>query len=62
VIVAAAGAGWVFAIDAVTFAVSAGFPAALRVSPGAVAGRQTFFADLATAGGRSAPGAGFGRA
>jgi MFS family permease len=48
VIVAVAGAGWVFAIDAATFAVSAAFLSALRVAPGVLAERKTFFADLAT--------------
>jgi MFS family permease len=46
VIVAAAGAGWVFAIDAATFAVSAAFLWTLRVAPSPVAERQTFLADL----------------
>jgi MFS family permease len=48
VIVATAGAGWVFAIDAVTFVASAVFLSRLRV-PAAAEGieRQTFLADLA---------------
>ncbi len=47
VIVGTAGAGWVFALDAVTFAVSAAFLSALRVAPAPIAERQSFFADLA---------------
>jgi MFS family permease len=48
VIVATAGAGWVFAIDAVTFVASAAFLSRLRV-PAAGEGveRKTFLADLA---------------
>ena len=46
-IVATAGAGWVFAIDAVTFAASAVLLAAVRVSASAAPGRRSFFADLA---------------
>jgi MFS family permease len=46
-IVAAAGAGWVFVIDAATFAVSALFLSRLRLPPAPLAERQSFFADLA---------------
>jgi MFS family permease len=46
-IVATAGAGWVFAIDAVTFAVSAAFLALMRVpSARAAAERRAFLAEL----------------
>lgn len=47
VVVAAAGPGWVFLVDAATFAASAVFLALLRVRPGAPAARQPFVADLA---------------
>lgn len=47
VIVATAGAGWVFLVDAVTFAASAVLLAVLRVRPGAPPERQSFLADLA---------------
>lgn len=47
VIVAAVGAGWVFAIDAATFAGSAAFLAALRVASTLVAERRSFLSELA---------------
>ena len=47
VVVATAGAGWVFALDAATFVVSAGFLAALRVPAFPLGEKQTFLADLA---------------
>ena len=47
VIVAAAGAGWVFAIDAVTFVASAAFLSRLHVPAVALGERRTFVADLA---------------
>lgn len=46
VLVAAAGAGWAIAVDAVTFAVSAACLIALRVPPAAPAQRSSFLADL----------------
>lgn len=46
-IVAGAGAGWVFLIDAATFVASAAFLAVLRVRPASLAERQSFRADLA---------------
>ncbi|HEY7179123.1 MAG TPA: MFS transporter [Gaiella sp.] len=46
-IVATVGPGWVFAIDAVTFAASAVLLAAVRVSAAAVQERRSFFGDLA---------------
>lgn len=47
VIVGAIGAGWVFALDAATFAVSAVFLWLLRVPPAPPPERQSFLADLA---------------
>ncbi|MGH3130466.1 MAG: MFS transporter [Gaiellaceae bacterium] len=47
ILVAVAGAGWVFAIDAVTFAVSAAFLLALRLPAASRPPRQRFLADLA---------------
>ena len=47
VIVAAVGAGWVFAIDAATFAASAGILGALRVSAALAGARRSFLAELA---------------
>jgi MFS family permease len=47
VIVATAGAGWVFAIDAATFVASAAFLSRLRIPTAAGLERQTFLADLA---------------
>jgi MFS family permease len=47
VIVAAAGAGWVFAIDGLTFLVSAAFLFVLRPVPAPLAERQSFVGDLA---------------
>lgn len=41
------GAGWAFAIDGVSFLVSAGFLLAMRVSPHAVPDRRTFVTELA---------------
>ena len=46
-IVATAGAGWVFAIDAATFAASAVLLAGVRVSAAAAPRRRAFLADLA---------------
>lgn len=46
VVVATAGAGWAFAVDAVTFAVSAAFLAAMRLPPIARAERRPFLAEL----------------
>jgi MFS family permease len=46
-IVAAAGPGWVFAIDAASFLVSVAFLAALRVEDNVQAVRQRFWRDLA---------------
>ena len=46
VIVAVAGAGWVFAIDAGSFVFSAVFVAAMRVSPYAKPAAQRFWRDL----------------
>ena len=46
VLVAAAGAGWAIAIDAVTFAVSAACLAMLRVPTRVAAQRSSFVADL----------------
>jgi MFS transporter len=46
VLVATTGPGWVFAIDAASFVVSAGFLAWLRVPPHERAPRQPFLADL----------------
>src|SRR5215218_6953009 len=46
VLVAAAGAGWAIAVDALTFAVSAACLAMLRVPPRAAAERSSFVADL----------------
>jgi hypothetical protein len=46
VLVAAAGAGWAIAADAVTFAVSAACLAMLRVAPRAAAPASSFVADL----------------
>jgi MFS family permease len=46
VIVGAVGAGWVFALDAATFAVSACFLWQLRVPWAPLAERQSFLADL----------------
>jgi MFS family permease len=46
VLVAAAGAGWAIAIDAVTFAVSAACLAMLRVPTRVAARRSSFVADL----------------
>jgi predicted MFS family arabinose efflux permease len=54
-LVAAIGAGWVFAFDAVTFAVSALFLALLRVVEGERAARGSFLADL-SAGWREVAG------
>jgi MFS family permease len=45
--VATVGAGWAFAIDGVSFLVSAGFLLAMRPSSGVVAARRSFLADLA---------------
>jgi MFS family permease len=45
-IVATIGAGWAFAIDGVSFLVSAGFLLALRPSPAAVPDRRSFLAEL----------------
>jgi MFS family permease len=47
VIVASAGAGWVFAIDAATFGASAVLLAGVRVSSAVAAERGAFLADLA---------------
>jgi len=47
ILVAAFGAGFVFALDAGTFLVSAGFLAVLRVPPALHSARQAFLADLA---------------
>lgn len=47
VVVATAGAGWVFLVDAVTFVASAAFLAVLRARPTPLADRQPFLADLA---------------
>jgi MFS family permease len=47
VIVAAVGAGWVFAIDAATFAGSAAFLSVLRVGTALVAERRSFLSELA---------------
>ena len=47
VIVALAGAGWVFAFDAVTFLVSAAFLATLRIPSAGRMERRTFARDLA---------------
>jgi MFS family permease len=47
VVVGVFGAGWVFALDAATFAVSAVFLWLLRVAPAALPERQSFLADLA---------------
>jgi MFS family permease len=47
VIVAAVGAGWVFAVDGVTFLVSAAFLFALRPAPAPLAERQSVLGDLA---------------
>jgi MFS family permease len=46
-IVASVGPGWVFAIDAATFAASATILGALRVSSSAVGERRSFLSDLA---------------
>jgi MFS family permease len=46
-IVAAAGPGWVFAIDSATFAASAILLAGVRVSSAVAAERRAFFSDLA---------------
>jgi MFS family permease len=46
-IVATIGPGWAFAIDGVSFLVSAGFLLAMRVPPTAVAARRSFVAELA---------------
>jgi MFS family permease len=45
-IVVTAGAGWAFAIDGLSFLVSAGFLMAMRVPPRQVGERQTFVAEL----------------
>jgi MFS family permease len=45
--VATVGAGWAFAIDGVSFLVSAGFLLAMRVPPGLVAARRSFVSELA---------------
>jgi MFS family permease len=47
VIVAGAGAGWVFLLDALTFVASAAFLGLLRVPPGPAVERQSFVSDLA---------------
>lgn len=47
VVVAIAGAGWVFAFDAATFLVSAAFLGMLRVPSAGRMGRRTFARDLA---------------
>jgi MFS family permease len=47
VVVAAAGSGWVFAADALSFAISGFCLSVLRVSPMAAAQRDTFWRDLA---------------
>jgi predicted MFS family arabinose efflux permease len=46
-IVATIGAGWAFAIDGVSFLVSAAFLLAMRLTPTAVALRRSFLAELA---------------
>lgn len=46
VVIAAAGAGWAVAVDAVTFALSAACLGLLRISARAVAEASTFLADL----------------
>lgn len=46
VLVAVANPGWVFVVDAVTFAVSAAFLSVLRI-PATAPARQRFSADLA---------------
>jgi MFS family permease len=46
VLVATAGAGWALAVDAATFAVSAGFLAALRLAPATPRPARPFVADL----------------
>jgi MFS family permease len=46
-LVAAAGSGVVFAIDAVSFLVSAAFLASLRLAPEPIPARQSFAADVA---------------
>ncbi|HEU5476473.1 MAG TPA: MFS transporter [Gaiellaceae bacterium] len=46
-IVAVAGAGWVFSIDAVSFLVSAAFVAAMRLGPQVRPAAQRFWRDLA---------------
>jgi len=45
-IVATIGAGWAFAIDGVSFLVSAGFLLAMRVPPAVVAARRRFVTEL----------------
>ena len=46
ILVAAIGAGWVFAIDSASFAVSAGSLLLLRITAAPVAERQSFLAEL----------------
>ena len=46
VVVATAGSGWAFAVDAASFAVSAAFLAAMRLPPTLRAGREPFVAEL----------------
>jgi hypothetical protein len=47
VLVATVGAGWAIAIDAVTFVISAGFVARIRVTPRPAPAGTTFWRDLA---------------
>lgn len=46
-LVALIGAGWIFAIDAVSFSISAAFLLSLAIPPAAAAERQSFLSDLA---------------
>jgi MFS family permease len=47
VLVALIGSGWIFAIDAVSFAISAAFLLSLAVAPAQATERQSFLSDLA---------------
>ena len=46
-LVALIGSGWIFAIDAVSFSISAAFLLSLAIPPAAAAERQSFLSDLA---------------